>query len=101
MISQPQSSDSSAGFGHVCEWFSVACAAVLLLAFAHSPFESTQERGDTAMTMMMVLIIPAALSAYIAVLLLGAKRARFAWWSLVPFGVAIILAYLGWFVGFR
>jgi hypothetical protein len=51
--------------------------------------------------MMFVLIIPAALSASIAVLLLGAKGARMAWWSLVPFGVAIILAYLGWFAGFR
>jgi hypothetical protein len=101
MTSHPQSSDSSAGFGHVCEWFSTACAIVLLLAFAYCPFESPQERGTTAVTMMFVLIIPAALSASIAVLLLGAKGARMAWWSLVPFGVAIILAYLGWFAGFR
>jgi len=74
----------------------------MLVALVYSAlgFESPQERGAAAGTIMIGLIIPTGLSVSFAITLRGARRAGLAWLSLLPFAAAVALGYAGWFRSF-
>ena len=95
---QHESTDSSQNFGRLCEWFSAACGCVMLVALAYTAlgFDPPQEQGAAVLDTMIGLMIPAGLSASVAVTLRGARQAWLAWISVVPYVVAVALAYAGW-----
>lgn len=102
MTPNSESHKSSRNFGRVCEWFSAGCACIMITALAYSAlgFESPEKRGAAAAMVMISLIIPAGLSASIAITLRGARHSKLAWLSMLPFVVAVGLGYAGWFRAF-